>query len=97
MSRSVLELGLADSRIGGGGDDCRAAAEGRRADDDIAHAAAQHSTAGTALRDGTRYFVDSRKAWAGSQPDSSASSYFPRHHTAPAVLGARQGATGRPA
>ena len=38
MSRSVLELGRADNRMGGGGDDCRVAAEaGRRAD------IAQHS------------------------------------------------------
>ena len=35
---------------------------------------AQHSAAGTGFRDGTRYFVDSEKAWTGSQPESSASS-----------------------
>jgi hypothetical protein len=53
VSRRVLELGLADSRMGGGGDDCRAAAEaGRRADIALV-LAAQHSTAGTGFRDGT--------------------------------------------
>jgi hypothetical protein len=102
VSRSVLELGLADNRIGGGGDDCTAAVEGRRADMALAaaaterqHSTAQHSTRRCryGLRDGTKSwnFVDSRKGlgrWP-ARVECFLSSYQQR-----AVLGARQGVNG---
>jgi hypothetical protein len=101
VSRRVLELGLADNRIGGGGDDCRAAAEaGRRAD--IASQAllstAQLGLQVRALGNGTRVLCRQQEAQGLGRPPARIECFLLRHHTTPAVLGAPTGCkTGRPA
>ena len=103
MSRRVLELGLADNRMGGGGDDCRAAAEaGRRADIpsqallSTAQLGLQVRALGTALaRVLCRQQQEAHRRPA-SEPARIECSLvlLLRHHTTPAVLGAPTGCNG---
>lgn len=97
MSRSVLELGRADNRMGGGGDDCRAAAEaGRRADipSQALLSTAQLGLQVRALGNGTRVLCRQQEAQGLGRRPARIECFLLRHHTTPAVLGAPTGCNG---